>query len=148
MVELAQIKNNMRIVLDTNVLLVSISSFSPYHSIFRAFLDDRCELGVSTEILLEYEEQMAIRLGYDRASFQLNELLQRQNVVLSEPYFHWNLIKADPDDNKFADCALAVNADYLVTNDRHFDVLKTLKFPRMAVISAQEFLTIVPALYA
>jgi predicted nucleic acid-binding protein len=35
----------------------------------------------------------------------------------------------DQDDEKFADCAIVSNADYLVTNDRHFEVLKTIQFP-------------------
>jgi putative PIN family toxin of toxin-antitoxin system len=137
----------MRVVLDTNVLLVSISSFSPFHPILRALLDGRYELSVNTEILLEYEEQLAARLGHERTALQLDDVLNRSNVHLAEPHFRWNLIQADPDDNKFVDCALATNADYLVTNDRHFDVLKTLEFPRLMVITAQEFLAEIPKLY-
>jgi len=45
-----------RFVLDTNVLLVSISSRSPYHWIFRGLLDGHYELFLSNEILTEYEE--------------------------------------------------------------------------------------------
>ena len=103
---------------------------------------------VNTEILLEYEEQLTSRLGYERTTLHLDEIVERSNVHLAEPHFRWNLIPADPDDNKFADCALASNADYLVTNDHHFDVLKTLDFPRLVVITAQEFLTLIPSLYA
>jgi len=38
-------------------------------------------------------------------------------VIFSEPYFKWNLVEKDADDDKFADRAIAGNADYLVTND-------------------------------
>lgn len=62
--------------------------------------------------------------------------------VVDVRYF-WNLISADPEDNKFADCALAGNADYLVTNDSHFNVLKQLPFPRINVINIDEFLEII-----
>ena len=55
------------------------------------------------------------------------------------PHFQWNLISADPDDNKFVDCALNAGADYIVTNDRHFNVLKTLDFPPIKVIDIETF---------
>jgi predicted nucleic acid-binding protein len=50
------------------------------------------------------------------------------------------------DRNKFADCAIACGADYLVTNDRHYDTLKTLAFPSVQIIRAEEFLRIVDGL--
>jgi len=43
----------MRVVLDTNVLLVSISRRSPHHPIFQAFEEKRYELLITTDILLE-----------------------------------------------------------------------------------------------
>jgi uncharacterized protein len=45
----------------------------------------------------------------------------------------------DEDDNKFADCAFAANADYIVTNDSDFNVLKKLTFPVIKVVSMVEF---------
>ncbi len=50
-----------------------------------------------------------------------------------------NLIVNDPDDNKFVDCAFAAGCDYLVTNDRDFDVLKKLDFPVINVVTLEEF---------
>ncbi|MEL6720635.1 MAG: PIN domain-containing protein, partial [Bacteroidota bacterium] len=46
----------MKIVLDTNVLLVALSRRSPYRSIFDAFLQEDISLCVTTDILTEYEE--------------------------------------------------------------------------------------------
>lgn len=53
------------------------------------------------------------------------------------------LINADPDDNKFFDIAVAANADYLVTNDAHFNMVKNLTFPSIKIISAKDFLQII-----
>jgi len=44
------------------------------------------------------------------------------------------------DDNKFFDIAIAANVDYLVTNDRHFDKLKQLTFPKVNIINSEDFL--------
>lgn len=60
-------------------------------------------------------------------------------VFQIEPYFHLNLITADPDDNKFVDCAFAGNAHYIVTNDRHFRVLQKIEFPTISTITAEVF---------
>lgn len=60
-------------------------------------------------------------------------------MFLIQPSFHWKLIYADPDDDKFVDCAVAGNADYIVTNDRHFQVLKDTPFPKVETLSIVEF---------
>ena len=49
------------------------------------------------------------------------------------------LIEKDNDDNKFVDCAIAAGASFIVSNDRHFDALKTIPFPKVEVIQIQQF---------
>ena len=137
----------INVVLDTNVLLVSLPSHSPFHPIFLALKQGWYTLFVTNEMLTEYEEQISARLGVDRTDLQLRELLNLPNVTSIDVYFKWNIIIADPDDDKFADCAFACSADYLVTNDRHFNVLKgEVEFPKVAVITAQEFLEVLTEL--
>ena len=46
------------------------------------------------------------------------------------------------DRNKFVDCAIASNADFIVTNDGHFNVLKNIPFPKVKVISIDDFMEI------
>ncbi len=43
----------------------------------------------------------------------------------------------------YDDTAISANVDYLVTNDRHFNVLKTIDFPKVTICKAQEFKEIV-----
>jgi len=64
------------------------------------------------------------------------------DVLQVHKYFFWNLITADPDDNKFVDCAVAASADYLVTEDKHFKVLKNIPFPPVTVVSMDDFLEV------
>jgi len=65
--------------------------------------------------------------------------LSSRNIEKVTPYFKWNFISTDPDDNKFVDCALNAGADYIVTNDKHFDVLKNIDFPKIDVINIDTF---------
>ena len=62
------------------------------------------------------------------------------NVKYIDPHFRFHLITTDPDDTKFVDCAIAANAKYIVTEDHHFEVLKDIPFPRVEVISIEQFL--------
>lgn len=133
----------MRIVLDTNVLLVSISSRSRFRPIFEAFLQEKYELCVSTDILLEYEEIIAEHMGERIAEYVLQLIENAPNVKLITRYFKWELIKSDPDDNKFVDCAIACSAKYLVSEDKHFSVLSTVAFPKVDVLPAEAFKEIV-----
>ncbi|WP_277881567.1 PIN domain-containing protein [Hymenobacter cyanobacteriorum] len=68
-------------------------------------------------------------------------MLSAPNTSFQEACYKWQLIEADPDDNKFVDVAIAASVDYLVTNDQHFAVLRQLEFPRVPVVSLQEFLS-------
>jgi putative PIN family toxin of toxin-antitoxin system len=133
----------MNIVLDTNVLLVSLPQSSKYHPIFQALLNKEFDLYLSNEILNEYEEQISIRLGFDRTDLKLRELLNLSNVYCIEPFYNWELIINDPDDDKFCDCAVACNANYLVTNDKHYNILTQIPFPPITTIKAQEFLELI-----
>lgn len=131
----------MKVVLDTNVLLVAIPFGTLYYPIFDAFLNGVFELCVTTDILDEYaeklEEKYALRPYV--AENTLKAIESSPDVAFVSKYFFWNLIAADPDDNKFVDCAVAANADFIVTEDRHFNVLKQIAFPPVRVISAADF---------
>jgi predicted nucleic acid-binding protein len=45
----------------------------------------------------------------------------------------------DIDDNKFVNCAFAGNVHFLVSNDKHFNILKTTPFPKIPLLSITEF---------
>ena len=47
----------------------------------------------------------------------------------------FNLITSDPDDNKFVDCAICGQAEYLVSNDKHFKVLNDIQFPSITNVT-------------
>jgi uncharacterized protein len=132
----------MKIVLDTNILLVSVSNRSPFHLIFKSFIERKFELCVTTEILDEYSEILSEHSSQYLEQYVLDTISNASNVAFINRYFAFELIKADLDDNKFVDCAIAANADYIVTNDQHFNVLKTIPFPKVKVINIAEFMTI------
>ena len=131
----------MRIVLDTNCLLVVLPVSSPYHCLWDAFRNGQFTLCYTTEMLQEYEELMFRYYSHEIVSLTVEILLKSPNVIQTIPYYKWNLISVDPDDNKFVDCALNAGADYIVTNDKHFNLLKNVDFPKINVINIDTFKT-------
>ena len=97
-------------------------------------------LCVSTEILEEYAEIIAAKTSIKVAENVIHLLLESEFVELVNPFFRLRLIEADHDDDKFVDCAFAANAMFIVSNDKHYDVLKDVKFPKIVVLKLKEFL--------
>ena len=129
-----------RIVLDTNCLLQAISRRSRFYPIWRDFILGRYELCVTTEILDEYEEILSRYTSPIVGRMVVEAILRANNVVRVDAQFRFGLIESDPDDNKFVDCSIVANAEYIVTDDAHFDVLKDIPFPRVLVMTAESFL--------
>lgn len=128
-----------RIVLDTNCLLQSLPSKSPYHKIWTSVLSGNIQLCVNTEILNEYEEILSGKTNKVIAHNVVEAIARLSTTYYQDSYYHFGLITADVDDNKFVDCAIAADAELIVTNDKHFDVLKTISWPKLAIIKIKEF---------
>ena len=129
-----------RVVLDTNSLISSLSRRGNYYPIWKSFQEGKYILCVSNEIIEEYTEIIGRLMTPEIADHIIALLLKSKNVDLIFPQFRLGLIQADPDDNKFVDCAFAANATYIVSNDNHFDILKEIKFPEILVLKLKEFL--------
>ena len=133
----------MTACLDTGVFLQIFGRKQPFHPILRALLDGRLILAVSTEILLEYQE-VTTRLSSAERWRDMAALLDllaqlHGNIRHVEPKFRFNVISTDPDDNKFCDCAIAAEANFVVTEDNHFDVLKSAGY-KPKPIKPEEFI--------
>lgn len=130
-----------RIVIDTNCLLAILPSKSPYHQVWTDFIKGKLEVCVSNEILMEYEEILSQKTSPNFADAIIKALLNRKNLIRVSPTWRFHLISQDVDDNKFVDCAIAGQAEILVSNDNHFQVLKQIDFPKVTIFKIQEFIS-------
>ena len=134
----------MKIVLDTNCLTPIVIPHSFCWDVWQAFIAGEYTLCVSNEILMEYREVLERKFqSPEFAEMVVNVLLNAENVEFVEPAYRFNLIKEDNDDNKFVDCAITAGATYVVSNDKHFKVLKDIPFPHVEVKTLREFKEIV-----
>ena len=131
------------IVLDTNCLLQALPSNSPFHKIWTEVLDGHICLCVNTDILEEYEEVLARKTTPEIARNIVDAIAHLSTTVFQNTYVHFELLPADSDDNKFVDCAVASDAEYIVTNDKHFNPLKTIPWPKVEIIKIVEFIKLI-----
>ena len=101
------------------------------------------QLCVNTEILNEYEEILSGKTTKEIAHNVVEAIARLSTTYFQDSYYHFGLITEDPDDNKFVDCAIAADAELIVTNDKHFDVLRIVTWPKLTIIKLKEFATIV-----
>ena len=114
----------MRVCVDTNVMIHAFARGAAMAPLFRAIGSGKVELAVSTAILLEYEEVSA-REGAPSFAGKIMSFLSlvaqvHGTIVVAEPSFQFRVISNDPDDNKFTDCAITADADYVITDDADF----------------------------
>ena len=133
----------MRIVLDTNCLIQSISPRSRYYAVWESLVNGQNTLCVSNEIIMEYLEILQRLTDHDTAETIIKTIINSRFVEFVTPYYNFGLITQDPDDNKFVDCAIAANARFIVTNDHHYDILKGLDYPPIDIINLEDFMKLI-----
>ncbi|WP_188765863.1 putative toxin-antitoxin system toxin component, PIN family [Emticicia aquatilis] len=137
----------MRILIDTNILLAIVPKRSSERWLYEMLRNDKLVLILSNEIIEEYEEKLAWFYSEYFAEIVLDELLNLPLTEQTEAFYKWQLIEEDKDDNKFIDVAIASNADYIITNDKHFKILHNITFPKVQAITIQEFKKVIENVY-
>ena len=113
----------MRVVLDTNVLVSStLGPMGRPAAIMKALQEGRYELILSEAILEEYREALTEpdvrrRRGYTDAQIEAGVQAFRDLGTLVEPDLSMR-VAPDPDDDHIIGCAIAGEADYIVTGDK------------------------------
>ena len=106
-------------------------------------MNGKIQLCVNTEILNEYEEILSGKTTKEIAHNVVEAIARLSTTYFQDSYYHFGLITEDPDDNKFVDCAIAADAELIVTNDKHFDVLRTVSWPKLTIIKLNEFVALI-----
>jgi predicted nucleic acid-binding protein len=63
---------------------------------------------------------------------------ERANIEFLVNTEKMEIIEDDPQDNKFIECAVAANAQYIISGDKHLRALKS--FGNIKILSPSEFL--------
>jgi uncharacterized protein len=114
-------------------------SKSIYRPILDALIHGEFHLVLSNDILSEYTEVIKRKTNAIVSNNIAEMLLNLDNLNKVEVYFEWKLIEKDPDDNKYVDAAIVGLADFIVSNDQHFKVLKNINFLKLMSLASTNF---------
>lgn len=134
----------MRAVIDTNVLISGFISRESYPAkLVDGWIEKRFEPVVSEEIIKEYREVFArdrfSALGSVEERLKLlGTLLSFEHVVLVNPQERICMVKDDPRDDIFLECAAAGECEFIISGDQH--LLKLKQYKNIKVITAKEFI--------
>lgn len=124
----------MRIVLDTNVYIaaaINIRGFSE-EILQRITKSNSFVLITSEEILLEIERKLTVKFHWSEEDVNRFTARIRRYAETIEITEKISVVTRDPEDNKILECALAGNADLIVTLDQ--DLIKLKSFKGIAII--------------
>src|SRR6266571_7251182 len=128
----------MRIVVDTNVIVSALVFGGLPRRIFELVEGGYCELFYAAESQEETRRVLRDKFGWDedRLDRYLRTLWSLgKRVVLRHRV---NAVREDPDDNRILECALAADADVIVSGDRH--LLKLGAYEGITILTPRDFL--------
>jgi putative PIN family toxin of toxin-antitoxin system len=131
----------MRVVVDTNVFVSSFFGGNP-RKIIDLWKSGDITLCLTGDIIDEYVEVLQ-RLGLQDTS-ELEELLKLfssgYHTAFTSKTKKIHVVEKDPDDDKFIECAAALNARYIITGDK---ALRDIgDYMGIKVVTPKEFLSL------
>jgi len=124
------------VVLDTNVFIAAyFNQKSASARIIDLCLENKHELIFSSR--LRKEVRLILKNVKAKREFQKRIQSLFMNASRIKPTQKIFMVKEDPDDNKFLECALEGKADYLITSDRH--LLELGEFAQTKICKPTQF---------
>lgn len=129
----------MKVVIDTNIFVSSFFGGNP-RKIIDLWKNEKITLCLSNAILDEYIDVLR-RIGMKNES-ELEELLslfsRGFNILFTTKTPKVKIVKNDPDDDKFIECAVALKAGAVITGDG--EVLAIKEYMGIRILTPQQFL--------
>ncbi len=128
----------MRVAIDTSIFIASFWEGRSRTAV-ELWKKGKITLCVSEAILKEY---FYIIPRFNRLNKEAGELLSlfkaRKNIKMITPSKRLKVIKEDPVDNKFLECAVEAKAEYIISADKHLRNLR--KYEGVRIVSSGSFL--------
>ncbi len=137
-------KRKLKLVLDTNIIISAFLFEGNEAKLLRKIENNEALIFVNNEILKEIKDviyRYEFKYLLDRAGRTAEQVFSKI-VALSHlvvgPKLKEIIIKVDPSDDKFLECAINTKADYIVSGDKHLLNLK--KFKSIKIVRTTDIL--------
>lgn len=132
----------MRVVSDTNILISGTFWDGNESDLLKLFKIGELTNLISPYLIIEFENVLS-RKKFGLARTEIDSLLAEilTMSIIVDPNIRVDAITADPDDNRVLECAIAGNAQYVISGDRHLLALGSYK--GIIILNASEFLKLI-----
>ena len=132
----------MKLVLDTNVYIAAFLGHGLTSDILRFGQRKKVELFTSPEIIVEIREKLTDKFKIDLSV--INEFITsvREASLVVEPQEKISIVTSDPEVNKILECAVAAQADLIISMDRH--LLKLKRYQSIGIVHPKTLTWILP----
>ena len=126
------------VVLDTNIFISAVFWEGKPYAIVKNAINQDIIVFISNYIIEEIRKVLVRDFNLEKQEIDdiVNAVLYFTHLI--EPRGAVTFIKDDPKDDKILDCAIACNAEFIVSQDNHLLNLKT--FRGIRIVSPEEFL--------
>lgn len=133
--------DSLRVVLDTNVLISGLCFGGRPAKVLEYALTGKIKLFTSAILISEFKAVMDAKFpGRQIAVVEtLNELSQLWEVIPDTALPHLRHVADDPTDDRVLECAVAAQADFIVSGDKH--LLSLESFGKIPILAPGGFLT-------
>lgn len=130
----------MKLVIDTNLFVSGIFWGGNPYKLLKYWINDKFELIVTTEILDEYYRVINEISYKDKQLANEWLIFISKNIKIIKNVINLRICR-DEHDNKFINCAISGNADYLITGDK--DLLDLAEVNNIRIMKVKHFLDII-----
>jgi putative PIN family toxin of toxin-antitoxin system len=137
-------RHGVRVVLDTNVIVSGLNFAGNEERVLELARARTYDLYFSRFILEEVRR--VLRNGFAWSPEDADEVVEllASWAMIVEPRIRVSVVQRDESDNRILECAVAAEADYLVTGDKRH-LLPLIEFRRIKIVTTAEFLNMVLA---
>jgi len=132
----------MKIILDANIFISALFFGGNPGSVLERAINKSDELFISREILDEIEDVIQrpkFHAGKDEIGYIIKAIEKISTKIIPQKLIKYG--SRDKTDNKYIECGIAGNVDYIVSGDVH--LLEIKKYGAIRIVNAKEYLEIV-----
>jgi len=132
----------MRLVLDANIFISSFFWGGNPRNVLERVIEGIDELFITKEILDEIEEVMErpkFHADKEEIDYFISSIEEIGNRII--PKMQIKNGSRDKTDNKYIECGMAANADYIISGDIH--LLELGEYGKIKIITAREYLEVI-----
>lgn len=129
----------IRVVVDTNIFVSSFFGGNP-RRIIDLWKNGEVLLCLSSDIVDEYINVLHRLCPGDRGEIQelLKLFAKGYHIVFTQKTPDLNIVSDDPDDDKFIECAVALDAEYIISGDKALLAVKN--YMGIKILSPRKFM--------